>query len=91
MKGLAITSKGVEETACTEISELINSECKKEESCVIFEFKKFEDLCLLCYKAQSVDRILYLIGSFEFNDFFDEFEKFIEKSNFNECKFGEVT
>lgn len=84
MKGLAITSKGVEETACTEISELTNSECKKEESCVIFEFKKFEDLCLLCYKAQSVDIILYLVGSFEFNDFFDEFKKFIDKSNFNE-------
>ncbi|MAG91402.1 hypothetical protein CMO83_01880 [Candidatus Woesearchaeota archaeon] len=79
MKGLAITSKGIEETACTEIKELINSRCKAEEGCVSFDFKKFEDLCLLCYKSQSVDRVLYLIDSLEFKDFFDEFETFIEK------------
>jgi len=84
MKGLAITSKGLEETACIEIKEMIGSECKIEESCVIFDFKKFEDLCLLCYKAQSVDRILFLIDSFEFNNFSGDFELFLEKADFSD-------
>ena len=51
MKGLAITSKGIEDTAAAEIKELINAKCKTEESCVVFDFRKFEDLCLLCYKS----------------------------------------
>ena len=86
MKGLAVTSKGIEETACIEIKELVNAECKAEECCVIFDFKDFKDLCLLCYKAQSIDRVLHLIGKFEFDNFFDELEKFI-----NELKIDEWT
>ncbi|MBI2653051.1 methyltransferase [Candidatus Woesearchaeota archaeon] len=84
MKGLAITSKGIEETASIEIKELINAESKVEECCAIFDFNNFKDLCLLCYKCQSADRILYLIGNFEFTNFFGEFEKFIGESNFDE-------
>ncbi len=83
MKGLAITSKGLENIASLEINELINSECKTEDCCVIFDFEKFENLCLLCYKAQSVDRIVYLIGSFEFKDILDS-EKLMEKINLEE-------
>src|SRR3989344_8003130 len=78
MKGIAITSKGLEETATVEIKELTGAKCKSGYSCVIFDFKKFEDLCLLCYKAQSVDRVIYLIGSFDFKDFFRDFESFFE-------------
>lgn len=81
MKGLAITSRGLEETASKEIKELIGGKCDTKDACVVFDFEKFEDLCLLCYKAQSVDRILYLIGSFEFKDFFKDFEIFFEKIN----------
>ena len=84
MKGLAITSRGLEETASMEIKELIGAECKIKESCVVFDFKKFEELCLLCYKAQSIDRILYLIGKFEFTDFSREFDIFFDKVNLNE-------
>lgn len=84
MKGLAITSKGIEDTAAIEIGELINAKCKIEESCVLFDFKKFEDLCLLCYKSQSVDRIIYLIDKFKFHDFHEEFEKFLDKADFAE-------
>lgn len=79
MRGLTITSKGIEETASTEIEELLNTECLKEECCVSFNFENFEDLCLLCYKSQSINRVLYLFDCFEFNDFFNDFEKFIEK------------
>src|SRR3989344_8131292 len=84
MKGFVITSKGIEETACTEVKELINANCKAENSCVVFDFSKFEDLCLLCYRTQSADRVLYLIGSFEFRNFFDDFEKFIAEADFED-------
>lgn len=84
MKGLAITSKGIEDIAAAEIRELTGANCKAGQGCVLFDFRKFEDLCLLCYKCQSADRILYLIGNFEFKDFFEELEEFIEKAKFEE-------
>src|SRR3989344_4381913 len=84
MKGLAITSKGIEDTAGAEIKELVNAKCKTEESCVVFDFRKFEDLCLLCYKSQSVDRIVYLIDEFKFHNFHEEFEKFLDKADFGD-------
>jgi len=55
---------------------------KIQEGCVIFDFKDVKDLCLLCYKCQSVDRVVNLIGDFEFKDFFNDFKKFVEKSDF---------
>ena len=84
MKGLIITSKGVEETAAREVKELINADCKVESGCVVFDFRKFSDLCLLCYKCQSADRVLCLIDMFDFRDFLEELENFIEKSGFLE-------
>ncbi len=83
MEGLAITSKGIEEAAAIEIKELIGAECKIEECCVIFDFKKVEDLCLLCYKAQSVNRVVYLVENFEFEEI-DDFEKFFKNINLDE-------
>ncbi|MBI2101751.1 methyltransferase [Candidatus Woesearchaeota archaeon] len=83
MKGLAITSRGIEGTAAIEIKGLINANCKQETGCVIFDFRDFKDLCLLCYKCQSADRIAYLLGSFEFEDFFEDFRKFIDKLKFD--------
>ncbi len=79
MKGLVITSRGVEDAAAIEIKELIGASYKTEEGCVVFDFKSISDLCLLCYKCQSADRILYLIGDFEFEDFFDGMKKFISR------------
>ena len=84
MKGLAVTSRGIEDTASSEIKELIGAECRAEESCVVFEFKKIEDLCLLCYKSQSVDRIIYLLGSFEFKNFSEDFKKFLGELNLSD-------
>ncbi|MBI2557915.1 methyltransferase [Candidatus Woesearchaeota archaeon] len=77
MRGLAITSRGIEDTAAIEIKELVGANCKTGEGCVIFDFKSLRNLCILCYKCQSADRILYLIGDFEFGDFFDGMKKFI--------------
>ena len=84
MKGLAITSKGIEDIAAAEIKELTGAKCKAEECAVSFEHRNFEDLCLLCYKCQSADRILHLIGEFEFKNFFEELEIFIEKIKLEE-------
>lgn len=88
MNGLAITSKGIENTAAVEIKELIGADSKIEEGCVTFDFNGISELCLLCYKCQSADRIIYLIGDFEFKNFFEEFEKFINKTDFNEWTDG---
>lgn len=84
MNGLVITSKGIEGVAAKEIKELINADCRPEECCVVFDFKKFSELCLLCYKSQPIDRVLYLLGSFEFDDFFADFEKFVAKLSFDD-------
>ena len=79
MNGLAIASRGLEETAAAEIKEIINADCRIEECTATFDFEKFEDLCLLCYKCQSVDKILLLLDSMNFKNFFDEMEGFIAK------------
>ena len=84
MKGMVITSKGIEDVASLEIKDLINADCSSEDSCVVFDLKQLSDLCLLCYKCQSADRVIFLIGKFNFEDFFYEFGKFIEKSDFEE-------
>jgi len=84
MKGLAITSKGIEGIASIEIKELINANGKIENACVIFDFEDFRELCLLCYKCQSANRVIYLVGNFEFKNFFDELEKFMAELNLDE-------
>lgn len=83
MKGLVITSKGIEDIAALEVKELIDADCKIEDCAVSFDFRNFEDLCMLCYKCQSADRVLHLIGEFEFEDFFGELERFMEKIMFD--------
>ena len=71
MEALAITHKGIEDIACLEISELVGNASAKE-GCVVFSFKKYEDLFLLSYKTQSISKILLLFDSFHFNDDFSE-------------------
>jgi len=66
MKGLAITYKGMEDITAREISELIKSpNIQPMQAAVVFDFDKFEDLCLLCYKSQSAIKILYLFDNFK--------------------------
>ena len=83
MKALAITSKGIEDITALEIKELISSKAEVKDSCVIFNIKKLEELCLLCYKAQSVEKILFLLDNFEFKDFNKEIKKAIAKIDFS--------
>ncbi|MBW2965827.1 methyltransferase domain-containing protein [Candidatus Woesearchaeota archaeon] len=65
MKGLAISYKGIEDISAKEISELIKAKTEIKESCVIFDVDKLEDLALLCYKGQSVNRVLLLLDKFK--------------------------
>ena len=80
MKGIAICSKGIEDITALEIKELINSKASIKNSCVTFNIKKLEDLCLLCYKAQSVDKILFLFDNFKFKNI-DAIKEKIDKIN----------
>ncbi|MEK6984153.1 MAG: THUMP domain-containing protein [Nanoarchaeota archaeon] len=83
MKGLVITSRGIEDTASKDIKEIINANCKICDGCVVFDLNNLEDLCSLCYKCQSVDRVMYLIGDFEFENFFEDFRRFFDKIEFD--------
>ncbi len=65
MKGLAITHKGIEDISALEIDELIKQKAEIRDQCVVFPIKKLEDLCSLCYKAQSLARVLLLVDNFE--------------------------
>ena len=68
MKGLAITENGIEDIAALEIKELINAETEIKDGCVVFNIEGLTDLCTLCYKSQSISRILSLFDYFKFNN-----------------------
>ena len=89
MKALAITHKGIEDITSLEINELIKTKTTIKESCVIFEAKSFEEIALVCYKAQSIKKILYLLDSFKITSLKDlknisksleEIKKFVTKN-----------
>lgn len=79
MKAIAITNKGIEDIAALEVKELIGADSKITETVVSFEASQ-QDLALLCYKAQSLARVLEFITEIEVNNF-DDFDKF-EKLDF---------
>ena len=83
MKGLAITNIGIEDAACSEINALISSSAEKRKGCVVFDVEKHEDLFRLCYKAQSVRKILLLLSSFKIKSMWD-IEKEIKKLDISE-------
>ena len=62
MEGLAITSKGMEDITAREINEIIGASGKIADSSVIFGINNLEELCLISYKAQSINKILYLLS-----------------------------
>ncbi|MBN2421699.1 hypothetical protein JXB41_00610 [Candidatus Woesearchaeota archaeon] len=60
-KGLAITHIGTEDICAKEIKEIIKANnIKIKDTVVLFETDDLLNLCKLCYKSQSVFRILYL-------------------------------
>lgn len=62
MKAIAVTNTGIEDVAAHEITSLIDVKTTTGEGQVFFEFKKFEDLFLVCYQARSVNTILFVIA-----------------------------
>ncbi len=66
MKALLLTHQGLEPYCAQELQEYLPKTTampQENEGCVLFDFEKFEDLFLLCYKMQSAMRIIYLLGS----------------------------
>jgi tRNA (guanine6-N2)-methyltransferase len=82
MKGILITNKGIEDIAAKEVTELLKLKSKPEikETAVMFEVKKLENLCLLCYRAQSAARVLLLLDELNITEDLEETLEIIEKS-----------
>ncbi len=68
MKGLIITNKGIEDISVLEVKKIIGSKGKVEDTVVMFDFKKEEELYELCYRGQSFAKVLELYDYFEFSD-----------------------
>jgi tRNA (guanine6-N2)-methyltransferase len=87
MKGLIITNKGIEDIAAKEVKELIKVDSSIGETVVTFDIKKMDDLCLLCYKAQSINKVMYLFDSFRIKkDVIKQLEESIKKADFTQFK-----
>jgi len=84
MKGFLITHKGTEDIAALEVKELIGKNPKTEETCIVFDIKKYEELFKLCYKSQSAIGIFYLLHEFNYDNIFSDFKKNLGKLNINE-------
>ncbi|MFH0875952.1 MAG: THUMP domain-containing protein [archaeon] len=64
-KAIGKTHKGTEDIAALEIEELINGKTlSKENTVVVFETKDILDIPKLCYKTQSLFKVLYYLGEF---------------------------
>ncbi len=84
MKGFLTTHKGMEDIAAMEVKELIGSESRIGESCVVFGIKSCEDLFVLCCKSQSATGVCFLLSEFDYKNIFNDFEKNIRKIKFDE-------
>ncbi|MBI4153320.1 hypothetical protein HY497_02255, partial [Candidatus Woesearchaeota archaeon] len=78
-KGLVVSEYGLEDISLREVKELIGANGKKVEGGVVFDASA-DGFAILCYKAQSVKRVLLLICDFVFEDFFKDVEKEFKKS-----------
>ena len=91
MKGFLTTHRGMEGIAALEVNELINSKATQNETCLVFEIKKYEDLFKLCYLSQSAIGIYYLLSEFYFKDLLNDFKKTIQKIEFREWLSKNIT
>jgi 23S rRNA G2445 N2-methylase RlmL len=64
MNLLAIAHKGLEDISALEIDELIKTKAIIKPGCVLFDGEK-QDLALVCYKSQSIKKVMLLLDSFE--------------------------
>lgn len=83
MKGLAITNIGIEDIAVSEIKELTNAKTSKGKGLVVFETGKFEDFFRICYKSQSILKVVLLLERFKIKNV-DDINSQIQKLNLDE-------
>src|SRR3989344_4886195 len=84
MKGFAIAEKGFEDVSVLEVKELIGAKGKAQQTIVAFTAQE-KDLCLLCYKSQSLRRVGKLLALFTFENLSD-IEKEAQKIGFDMTK-----
>ncbi|MBU0757600.1 MAG: hypothetical protein KKF44_06025 [Nanoarchaeota archaeon] len=76
-KAFAVTHMGAEDLCADEIKERISAKnIKTEDNVVLFDIDELLDLCNLCYTAQSVHKIVLMLGQV---NIFPELEKTIEE------------
>jgi len=61
-KALALTFSGITDLCAAEIKQLIGAFGKETEEGVVFEALTLEDIFTVCYRAQSVSRVLLLLS-----------------------------
>jgi putative N6-adenine-specific DNA methylase len=79
MKALAVVFPGTEEAASMEIKKIIGKSVKIDDSVVIFDASD-KDIAKLCYKAQTLQRVIGLFSGFPISEDFGKFEKEIVKN-----------
>ncbi|MEK6916136.1 MAG: THUMP domain-containing protein [Nanoarchaeota archaeon] len=62
---IVITNKGCEDVAAKEIAELIKSKPEISETVVKFPVKNYFELCIICYRAQSISKAILLLFEFD--------------------------
>jgi 23S rRNA G2445 N2-methylase RlmL len=86
MEAIAITHPGIEDVAAKEAKALIGAESGIKESVVHFKINHPKELCLLCYKAQSIIKVVLLLSEFkasaDLEKTFNSLKPEIEKAGF---------
>jgi 23S rRNA G2445 N2-methylase RlmL len=86
MKGLAITSKGIEDVTASDIQDILGVSSVISDTVCTFDCSSKVDLIKLAYRAQSVHRVLHLIDSFESADILHELTTRVSTWNLDDLK-----
>ncbi len=64
MRCIALTNKGIEDVAASEIKDVLGLDAEAADSIVFFDAKNFEDIFRACYRLQSARKIILLLKEF---------------------------
>ena len=65
MNGFVLVNKGTENVASCELIELIKTKPDVKETIIKFPIKSNLDLCSVCYKSQSISKVVLLLSEFD--------------------------
>ena len=86
MKGLAITSKGIEHIAALEVKEMLGKDSTLYDGCITFDVSAIEQLITFTYMTQSSERVLLLLDHIELGKIDSlnslDFKKWVDKKTF---------